>query len=371
MPAPIPRAHWATIGLFILAIGATVVLARAFLIPAIFAFLLSLTFSPIRRVLARRGIPSGITAALVVIGLFGLVVAVLLGLSAPIQTYASDMPAIIRDVEFKLRGISEAAETVAQVSDQVENMAGNAGAGTQTVVVEDGGLLPAIAAGAPYVLAQIVLTLALLFFLIASGDMFYEKIVKAVPRFSDKRRAMEIAFDVERKLSRYFLTITVINAGLGCAVGGVLYLLGMPSPVLFGVMAFVLNYIPYLGAVVGAVIAGAIGLVTYDQVGSAGIAVLAYLSLTSLEGQFVTPYAVGRSLKLNPVVVFLAVAFWGWAWSVIGMVIAVPVLITVRAFAEHVPRLQGLGLFLSGRAEQVPPDDTEDASGSTKAGAAG
>ena len=214
-------------------------------------------------------------------------------------------------------------------------------------------------------MAQILLTLVMLFFLIASGDMFYEKIVAVNPTFRDKRRAIEIVYDIERKISRYFLTITIINAGLGLCVGVALGLIGMPNAPLFGAMAFVLNFIPFVGAIGGVIITLAIGIVNFDTIGTAVLAAGSYLALTSLEGQLITPYAVGRSLKLNPVAVFLAVAFWGWAWSVAGMVIAVPVLIVIRAFSEKFEVLGPVGLFLSGRGVEAPESTAEPRSRST------
>ncbi|MBM9592999.1 AI-2E family transporter [Roseitranquillus sediminis] len=356
------------IGLFIIAAAATLVLARSFFMPVILAFLLSLVFSPIRRFLARKGVPPGITAAVVVIGLLVALVVGLLSLSAPVREYAQDAPTIIRDVERKMRVLSSAVETVTEASEEVEKLTeGGGGGGEQPerVVVDRPGVLAQVATSAPYMLAQTALTLVLLFFLISSGDMFYEKIVHAIPRFSDKRRAIEIAYDIEKKISRYFLTISVINAGLGVAIGTALYFLGMPNPVLFGVLAFALNFVPYLGALTGVALTAVIGIVTFDTLAQAAFVAFVYFAFTSLEGQFITPYAVGRSLKLNPVVVFIAVAFWGWAWSVIGMVIAVPVLITLRAFSERIPQMNGLGLFLAGRHVEVQHD--EDDRGSSRA----
>ncbi|MFQ6548684.1 AI-2E family transporter [Aestuariibius sp. 2305UL40-4] len=363
-------ANWAVIGLFILCLGAVVVLARAFLMPILLAFLLSLTFSPVRRALARRGVPDAISAVLVLIALVFLIGSALAGLSTPFQSYAQDAPRIIQDVEQKLRGLSSAVEKVAEASEEVEKLASGGGEEEigepeRVVVEESGGFLSQIVSSTPSLLAQVMLTLVMMFFLIASGDMFYEKLVQASSTFSDKKRSLKIAFDIERKISRYFLTITVINAGLGASVGLALFLLGMPNPVLFGAMAFVLNFIPFVGAIFGVIVTAAIGLVHYDTAGSAALAALAYLVLTSIEGQLITPYAVGRSLKLNPVVVFLAVAFWGWAWSVIGMVIAVPVLIGLRVFSEHVPGMTGLGLFLAGR-DIKPEEPDEEKSAETK-----
>ncbi|MEQ3626887.1 MAG: AI-2E family transporter [Celeribacter sp.] len=382
---PRDKASWPVLILSLLAVGSAIVFARAFLMPVLLAFLLSLTFSPVRRWAQRRGVPPVLTAVAVVTMLIVIWAGMIYALSGPVQTYAQNGQAIITDVERKLRGISNALEKVAEASEEVEKMASGGGGGvpavegdaggrevvdsdgsidpgttdaappSERVVVDQPNMLTRIVMTAPAIAAQAMFTLVLLFFLTASGDMFYEKLVQASPTFRDKRRAIKIAFDIERKLSRYFLTISIINAGLGIAVGLSLWWLGMPNPLLFGVMAYVLNYIPFLGAIMGVIVCAAIGIVSFDYVGQALFAAGVYLSLTTIEGQFVTPFAVGRSLKLNTVLVFLAVAFWGWAWSVIGMFIAVPVLITLRVFADHIPTLENLAIFLSGH--EVPTED--------------
>ena len=174
-----------------------------------------------------------------------------------------DGPRIAAEVQSKLSDLRSTAEDVAQVAAQVDQIAQGGGAGEaaedaavttgadtpERVVVEDRGAAMTLAMTAPTVLAQIVLTLVLLFFLLASGDMFYEKIVHVTPRFSDKRRAVRIAFDIERRLSHYLLTITIINAALGVAIGLAMWAIGMPTPLLFGVIGFVFNFVPYVGAV--------------------------------------------------------------------------------------------------------------------------
>lgn len=352
--------HWPSVGIFILLLGSVIVASRSFLMPVVLAFLLSLTFSPIRRGMSRLGIAPFVTAVTVIVFIIGLTGATIMGLSQPVQSYAKNAPQIMRDVEWKLRGLNSAMDNMAKASDEVEKLADGGKSTTRSeperVIVDKPSLLQNAVANTPVIIAQLVMTLALLFFMIASGDMFYEKIIQASPTFSDKRRALKIMFQIERKISRYFLTITLINACLGIAIGLVLYLAGMPNPAVFGVMAFVLNYIPFLGAVSGAAVTFSIGIVSLDTVGEAGLMASIYLGMNAVEGQLITPYAVGRSLRLNPVVVFLMVAFWGWAWSVIGMVIAVPMLITLRAFSEYVPTLRNLSIFLSDRA--TPAEDS-------------
>lgn len=361
---------WPQTTLAILGLIAAVVLGRTFIMPVFMAFLLALTFSPIRRFLQRRRVPPPVSALFLVSALVVGVGALAFVLSGPIQNYAAQRETIAADVERKLRGVSDIIEQVADASDEMTDMAGGgqpdpeAGEtidnAPQAVVVQGPSILSRTLSTAPAVMGQIIFTLVLLFFLTASGDMFHEKLVQTAPTFKDKKRAIQISYDIERKLSRYFLTITVINACLGVAVGLVLWGLEMPNPLLFGVLAFILNYIPFLGAIAGVLLTFMIGVISFDTVSSALLVAGAYLSLTTIEGQFITPYAVGRSLKLNPVLVFLAVAFWGWAWSVIGMFIAVPALIVLRVFSDQIPALAGLGIFLSGSETAIEQRESQE-----------
>ena len=349
-----PRAQWPVIGIFLLLAIAGAAYARAFLMPVVLAFLLTLVFSPVRRFLARWRVPASLSAILIVGMRVALLAASLVVLSGPVTRWIDNAPTIGREIQEKLTTIRASFAEVAEVGEQVDQIAaGVSEENVQEVVVRKEGWTAAIAAIAPSVLAQGVFTLALLLFLLASGDMFYEKIVHSLPTFKDKRRAMEIAFDIERKLSRYLFTITLINASLGVAIGFAMWLLGMPNPLLFGVIGFLLNFIPYLGALAGVATATLVGLVSFDQAEQAILAGLLYLGLTASEGQFVTPYFVGRRLKLNTVVVFLSVAFWAWLWSVVGMLVAVPLLVTIRTICEHIPRLQGIGYFLSARDAEL------------------
>jgi predicted PurR-regulated permease PerM len=222
------------------------------------------------------------------------------------------------------------------------------GAGA-SVVVERSGLVGMIATGASTRLVEIGLCLVLVLFLLASGDLFYEKLIKVLPTLSDKKRALRIAREVEYEVSRYIFTITLINFGVGVVIATAFWLIGMPSPVLWGVMAALLNYLPYLGPGTGVVSSFAIGVVAFDTLGQALLAPLAYLVLAIVEGQLVTPMIVGRRLELNAVVILIAIAFWGWMWGIVGALIAVPLLVTAKIFADHVDGLKGFGEFLAAR----------------------
>lgn len=348
--------RWAVVGIFLMLAVAGGAYARDFLMPVVLGFLLALVFSPVRRALERLGLSSG-AAAFVITGtllmLFGLAV---LALAAPAEEWISDAQSIGREIEWKLRDLRGLASQVQDAASRLDELA-SAGEEAERVVVAGPGLGASFVGVAPAMAAQVLFTVLLLFFLLASGDMIYEKIVHAMPRFGDKKRSIRIARDIERKLSRYLFTITLINACLGLAIGIGMWWLDMPNPILLGVIAFLLNYIPYVGAVAGVAIAGLVGLVSLPTAWDALVVAGVYLALTSIEGQIVTPIFVGRNLQLNTVVVFLSVTFWAWLWSGVGMLVATPLLVTIRVFCEHIPSLEGVGLFLSARGSEK--DDSE------------
>lgn len=342
--------RWAVIGIFLMLFLAGIALARVFLMPVVLGFLLALVFSPVRRFLERRGLPPGVSAIGIVCALLALLLTGAVALTEPLQAWIEDAPAIGREIEMKLRDLSDPAQAVLKAGEQVNKIASaDEGDDVQEVRLREPSVFASMATEAPSMLAQIVFTLVLLLFLLSSGDMFYEKIVHVMPTFRDKRRAMRIVYDIERNLSHYLFTITLINAGLGVAIGTAMWLIGMPNPLLFGVIGFAFNFVPYLGALSGVLIAGLVGLLTFDEISSALIPAATYFILTSTEGQFVTPYFVGRRLEMNTVVIFLSVAFWAWMWSVTGMLLAVPLLVTIRVFCDHIPQLQPLGNFLAAR----------------------
>jgi predicted PurR-regulated permease PerM len=349
---PIPQSvpGWAVIGIFLLLLVGGITSARAFLIPVVLGFLLALVFSPVRRFLERCGLAPTWSAFLIVSALVAMLIAGVIVLAEPVGGWIEDAPKIGREVERKVKSLLGSAHAVVEAGEQVNKIAKSGQEkNVQEVVVRVPGVFANLASVTPAILAQAVFGLVLLLFLLSSGDMFYEKIVHVMPTFKDKRRAVHIAYDIEHKLSRYLFTITAINAGLGASIGISMWLLGVPNPLLFGVIGFTFNYVPYLGAISGIAIVTIVGLVTFDGVGHALLPAAVYFALTTMEGQFVTPYFVGRSLRMNTVVIFLSIALGAWLWSVMGMLLAVPLLVTIRAFCEHIPQLESVGDFLSAR----------------------
>lgn len=351
---PTSRADWAIVGIFwILALGA-LVLAKAIAIPIATAVLMALVLSPVRRWLNHLGAPSPVAAFAILAGLGAVVFGLGVAISDTLTTHIGELDVVIENAVRKLETITGLVEPVVQASEQIDAIANEPGA--EEVVVRRPSMLSILAQGTPQFFATLTLAVTLLFFLLASGEMFYEKLVQVMPTLKDKANALAIARSIERHLSSYLFTITLINAGLGVAVGLAMWALGMPYPVLFGIAAFILNYIPYLGALGGVGMTFIVALLEFETPGAAAVPAVTYWVLTSLEGQFMTPYLVGRRLKLNAVVVFLALAVWAWIWGFAGMVLSTPMLIGMKAFSDRIPQLSGLGTFL-GKRNSVSEED--------------
>ncbi len=229
----------------------------------------------------------------------------------------------------------------------------------QEVIIRQPGLVARVSDDAVAMAASALLVLTLSLFLLMSRDLFYLKVVRVMPTLSDKKRALQAAYDIERDVSRYLLTVAVINAGLGTMVGLSLWALGMPNPLLWGVMAAALNFLPYLGALGGIVITGMVAIITFDTLGEALTVPAVYLVLTVIEGQFITPYLLGRRFSLNVVVILVSIAFWGFLWGAVGVFVAVPFLIILKVLCEHIDGLSNLGEFLSGEDAPVEPEPAE------------
>lgn len=364
--APRPVANWAVIGIFLILLFAAIATARDFMMPVTLAILLFFVFTPLRRFAQRRGISDGISAAVITLGILALVVVIATVASGPINRAASNIPSISYRLEQKFERVKDSMRELQEAAEKIDEAqkvtVDDNAAGTPTIKVEQQGetTLETVVKFTPTLLGQVLFTLFLLFFMIASGDLLYLKIVQSFDSLRDKRTAYLALREIEDSLGSYLGAITVINAGLGIAVGLAMWAWDMPSPMLFGLGAFVLNFIPYIGAIAGVTISALVALVVMPGLFWPAMVALTYLALTSLEGQLITPYFVSRRLQMNTVVVFLAVALWAWLWSVIGMVIAVPVLVVLRVLAEHIPGWEKFGNFLAGEAPPTLPDDDED-----------
>lgn len=355
----------ALVGIFLLAFVYALYFARDFFMPVVLAFLLALTLTPAVRLMSKHGMPAALSATLLVllsaatVGLTGYLV------SGPVTQLIADAPSIGREVTERLQEIRKPFDHILNISRQVEHITDAVDEpGVQKVVVAQPGIVTRAAGNLISAGTSIAITFVLSLFLLASGTMFYEKIVQSFTKLSEKKRALRVVYDVEREISRYLFTIALINGGLGVAVGLGLWAIGLPNPFLWGVAAAILNFLPYVGATLTILAVAAISLVSFDSLSYAMVAPAYVMLCNVIEGHAVTPYVVGRRLEINAVAIFIAVAFWSWLWGFVGALIAVPLLVAIKVFCDHFDTLRHVGNFLSAQ-QDMSAEQTEAATSAT------
>jgi predicted PurR-regulated permease PerM len=334
-------------GLFVLAVFYTMYFMRAMLLPLVLALLLSYLLAPLVRLLERLRLRPALGAAIVLLSLVGLVIYGVSRLAEPAADWLEKAPYSLHQLEQKILPLKKPMEKVAQASGEIEKLATTTEPQAQTVVVKRNALAESFLTQTPEFIASGVVMLILLYFLLAYDGVFLDKIVKAIPRLADKKRAVSMVREIEMQISRYLLTITLINIGLGIAVGTTVHLLGLRNPIMWGVLVAALNFIPYLGALAGIICMTLGAVLSFDSLGYALVFPASYLIIATLEGNFITPLVLGRSLTLNPVIILIALAFWGWMWGISGMILAVPILATFKIFCDHIGPMKPIGEFLS------------------------
>ena len=236
---------------------------------------------------------------------------------------------------------------MAKAGGEIEKLATPDSSAKAAVEVQRHPITEALFVRTPEFISSMVLLVILLFFLLAYDGVFIGKLIKLLPNFSDKKRAVAIAQDIESQVSRYLFTVTIINCCLGIAVGTTVGLLGLPNPVMWGVMVATLNFVPYLGALTGIICMTIGAILSFDSLGYALIFPAVYLGFGTLEGNFITPWVMGRSLTLNPVLILLSLVFWGWMWGIAGVILAVPILAAFKIFCAHIKPMEPLAEFVS------------------------
>jgi predicted PurR-regulated permease PerM len=333
--AELSPARWGLGVLVMLAIAYTFFFASSLLLPVFLALFFAILLRPGVDQLRRLGVPEAPGAVLVIaLALTALGIGITI-LSAPLETWVDRIPLLLPEIKAKLREIMESVEQAQEVTKQIEEAA-SVDDEAATAVVAGPGLAEQAAGGLTAFAITILATVVLLYFLLANGRRTVGRMLVAIKDPERRARWETVIEQIQMEIAAYLLAVTVINIALGIAVGVVMMLLGMPNPVLWGVLTALLNFLPYVGPLAMFVIVGVVSLVTFDSWVQIALPLVALTALTALEGQFLTPSILGKRLTLNPIAVFLSMLFWGWLWGMAGAFLAVPILVAIRVMARHV-----------------------------------
>jgi predicted PurR-regulated permease PerM len=339
--------------LALLALLYTLYFARDFLVPIVYAVLLNFLLSPLIRACARLHVPPPLSAAVLVLALLAALGGATYALAGPAQRWATTAPETVTRAETKLHHL---IRPVQQVSSQVEQAAGAVGNAAnrnkpQVVVAAGPSVSSRIFGTTEKIVAAILEITILLYFLLAGGDLFLQKLIKVLPHFNDKLKAVEIARATEAAVSAFLTTALMVNVAEGTLVAIALWAIGLPNAPLWGVMVALLEFIPYLGALTAVVVLALAGLTTFDNVGHALLPPAAFLVINLVQANLVSPLLLGHRLTLNPVAIFVGLTFFFWIWGVPGAFLAVPVLATFKIFCDNIASLAAVGEFLGQRDE--------------------
>ena len=356
--------------LAILGVLYTLYLAQEIVLPIVLAMVLNLLLQPAKRFLSGRlRLPSALSSLLLILALFCLIGGIGAGISVPASKWVARAPEALPKLQEKLGPLQGPVHYVQKGIQQVEHLfdqggqqgqggqqSGGAGSQQQTVTVRQssglGGVGMSVLAGTRAFLGQLFTILVILFFLLWSGDTLLRSFVEIMPNFRDKRRVVEISGEVEGNISGYLVTITIMNALVGIANGISTWACGLPDPLLWGTLAFLLNYIPILGPFTGVVVFFVVGVFTYDTLWWAFLPAGIYLLIHVLEGETFTPMLIASRFTLNPVLVILSLFVWDWMWGVIGALLAVPLLAICKIVCDHIPALTPLGHIIGGSGKK-------------------
>lgn len=306
---------------------------RFLLAPFTMAVVVGLMMGPVANKLESWRLPPTVSAAVSVVLFIFIIIGVGTAVVAPLASWSERVPQLWGELQLKLSSLREPLETVRSLQEELQSVTGNSE--QMTVNVDEESAVESVAVLAPTLLAQLLIFLASLYFFVATRHQTRSTILKF---FIDRRlrwRAAHIFREVEDLVSGYLLSITLINIGLALTVGLALLLIGVPSAMLWGALAGILNFVIYIGPAIMAVILFGVGLTSFETFAGAFLPPLVYLTINAMEAQFVTPTVIGKQMTLNPFIVFLAVAFWLWLWGPVGGFIAIPALLIVFAIGRN------------------------------------
>jgi predicted PurR-regulated permease PerM len=350
-PVPEPDAvQSAAVVIIVVMSIAALKLGRPVVLPIVIAVLLSLLLSTPVRWLRHKRIPERFGAAIVVFGALGLAAGGGYLLFSPAVEWISAAPATVEKVASKIRLLTKPMVVLQQSADRMATVtAPTALPGTkppakvelQTPGLFERGSIQTLEA-VPAALSVVFVT----YFLLASGPLFRRKLAQVLPGRRDVVHFETILSEIEIVTSRFLATAAMINTGVGVATGLALWAVGVPNPILWGGVAAVLNFVPYLGPITTAMVITFTAFASFDDLARAMVAPACFVAIHLTENNLITPMLLGRRLPVNTVAIFLGLLFFGWIWGIPGAVLAVPLTTVVKVACDHVPALNHFGELL-------------------------
>jgi predicted PurR-regulated permease PerM len=319
----------ATVGIFLVLFGAFLYFGRAVLLPILSAAVFALTLAPLVKAGMRRGIPPWITALLIVVCGVGALSLAVTAMAAPVSEWIGRAPEIGATIKHKLAVLDQPIASLRQLETALFGGDGSPVANSPPDV-----FLPVVAFLTPAAGELLLFFGTLIFFLVGQAELRM-RLVSLFTERDAKLRFLKITNDIEKNLTGYLVLVTIINTVLGAIVALGALLLGFPNPAIFGLLAALLNYVPYVGPAAMVVVLFGVGLVTFPSLGYASLAPIGFIALTTAEGHFITPTIIGRRITLNPLLIFLALAFWTWLWGPVGAFLAAPLSIIGLVVFNH------------------------------------
>ncbi|HXT40786.1 MAG TPA: AI-2E family transporter [Candidatus Angelobacter sp.] len=351
--ATVAKTTPAQIVLIVLGTVAFLYFARPVVLPVFLACVAAITLKPLIRWLSYCHIRPAFAAAIVLSLLMTAAGIGFFHLGRPAMAWVNDAPERMNQLRQRVQKMFPRAARFSQAAAAVNNLGATEEEKKEdqkkapTVEVKDGRGTSSILNWTGTFLAGVGETLVLLYLLLASGDLFLQKLVHVMPTLRDKKRAVEISHEIQQNISNYLFSVSLINIGLGLVVSAGLYWLGVPNAALWGVLVAVLNFVPYFGPVVGVFLLASVGLLTFDTLGRGLLPPVWYLLLHLLEANFITPVLLGRRFTLNPVVIFVSLIFWTWLWGVPGALLSVPILVSIKVVCDRVPAMSHVSELLT------------------------
>jgi predicted PurR-regulated permease PerM len=341
---PLRLRSFALVGIFVILTMHGLRVAAPLLFPVTLAVIAYLVLTPIVRAMARAWVPPALGAAIVLGGVVASAAIVTNMLYGPAADWVARAPESAQRVEYRLRTLKAPMEKLNEATKSVEKMTGMP-SDPPAIAVRQTSVAEMLFSQTRSILAVAAIVLVLVYFLLVASDDIPRKIATILPR-GDEDSVAEVMLRTEAEISRYLLTIALINAGLAVVVAGVMAAIGLPNPLLWGVMAGVLNFVPFVGPLASGVVMTCVALLTFDEVMRALLVPAVFFSITTVEGLGLTPWLVGRSLVMSPIAILGSLLLWSWLWGIPGALVAVPILAIVKIVSDHVESLRPISVLL-------------------------